>query len=388
MNFEQTSLHKKISQVLEYRDSNFPVAFENFIRKLDGRSFLFYGAGAFGQENFDLFSHYGLKPVAFLDRSAKQNETKNGIPVFQPDSKELPDKLRSECSVFISITLPKTKIKAIKDGLSLLGYNNVSEIQKITARQVKYDGMPDENPGKDYLDQNRERIFHAASLMADDESRETYLSSISAHLLRDYETCIETDFPVQYFDAGVPYTKGLSHFIDCGAYTGDSLKTALAFTDKITHYAAFEPILANYRILSANLDLLADKIACANLFPCGVSDKTSIARFTVSASSSTMTDTKEGELLPIISIDDALKGFPVTFLKMDIEGAELAALRGAEHLIRRFKPDMAISVYHAVNHFWDIPCMIDDFGAGYKFYLRAHTPATLETVLYAISDKK
>lgn len=71
------------------------------------------------------------------------------------------------------------------------------------------------------------------------------------------------------------------------------------------------------------------------------------------------------------------------FIKMDIEGAELAALKGAEQSIRRFRPKLAISVYHQLQDFWEIPQWIDSLGLGYRFHLRHFTIHQEETVLFA-----
>ena len=69
--------------------------------------------------------------------------------------------------------------------------------------------------------------------------------------------------------------------------------------------------------------------------------------------------------------------------KRDIEGAELAALKGAEQSIRRFKPDMAITVYHTLTDFWEIPKYLNSLCLDYEFYLRHFTIYDEETVLFA-----
>lgn len=73
----------------------------------------------------------------------------------------------------------------------------------------------------------------------------------------------------------------------------------------------------------------------------------------------------------------------VDFIKMDIEGAELEALKGAEAIIRRDRPKLAISLYHQPHDFWRIPQWIDSLGLGYGFYLRHFTIHAEETVLFA-----
>jgi FkbM family methyltransferase len=73
----------------------------------------------------------------------------------------------------------------------------------------------------------------------------------------------------------------------------------------------------------------------------------------------------------------------VDFIKMDIEGAELNALKGCEQTLRRFKPKLAVTVYHSVDDFWEIPEYLKSLDLDYKFYLRHFTIHAEETVLFA-----
>lgn len=369
-----------LDEIFTARISNPPVGLAEFMESQKDKTILLYGAGAFGRENLSLFRKYGVEPFAFLDCNAEPGMERMGIPVYKPDDPELSLDYRKSVQVYISITLPKRIISGIQNDLKQLGYQNVSPVQIITAHQVCYDDSKEENPGTEYFKSRKDRIESVLKLMEDSESRETFLSCIKGHLLRDYTSYKETDFPCQYFDAGVPLNKGFGGFVDCGAYIGDSLETLLRYCDRLDTYIAFEPVLDNFEMLSKNTDKFIDRIGKGFLYPCGVSDRTGVERFSIAASSSTVDE--NGELLPIIKIDDVLKNVPVTCLKMDIEGSEPMALRGAAELIRTQKPDLEISVYHSVNHFWDIPYIIHEMVPEYKFYLRSHTPASLESVLY------
>ena len=74
----------------------------------------------------------------------------------------------------------------------------------------------------------------------------------------------------------------------------------------------------------------------------------------------------------------------IDFIKMDIEGAELNALRGAEKSLRRFRPKLAISLYHSLEDFETIPRYIDSLNLNYDFYLEHHTIYENETVLFCV----
>jgi len=373
---------RELEEIFQERLSNPPVSLEEAIKALAEKPIVLYGAGAFGSENCALLQKHGVSPLAFLDKNAKPGSEKLGVPVYHPDSENLSPSFREKCSVFISITVPARIMEGIKSDLRSWGYGDCQAVQGLTARQVRFEDSREENPGNGYMESTKEKIRRALGCLADEESRQTFLSSLRAHLLRDYSQAYETSFPEQYFDAGVPLSKGLAAFVDCGAYNGDSLIGALRHCEKLDAYMAFEPIVSNFTALSRAVDENRARVLKAFLFPCGVAGHTGQARFNVAASASAITDGGEGEILPLVRLDDALKNTPISFLKMDIEGAELKALRGAENLILEQAPDLAVSVYHFVNHYWDIPGYLSQLNPRYRFYLRAHTAATLETVLY------
>lgn len=83
-------------------------------------------------------------------------------------------------------------------------------------------------------------------------------------------------------------------------------------------------------------------------------------------------------------LDDVLQDKQVTFLKMDIEGAEKEALIGAERIIRIHKPKLAISVYHKKEDIWEIPKLLLEMNPHYRFYLWHYSLRYAETVLYAL----
>lgn len=84
------------------------------------------------------------------------------------------------------------------------------------------------------------------------------------------------------------------------------------------------------------------------------------------------------------SLDHLLGDEKVTFLKMDIEGAELNALKGASSIIKKYKPKLAISIYHKPEDILEIPSYIKALVPEYKLYLRHYSTNQNETLLYAV----
>jgi len=178
--------------------------------------------------------------------------------------------------------------------------------------------------------------------------------------------------------------------IDAGGCYGD---TALYFAHKAGEKGrvfSFEFMPENIKVFNQNLALnphLATRIALLEhplwsssgmkLFVEGIGPASHVTP------SPKDTSAKQVETL---SIDDLVSNKSldkVGFIKMDIEGAELEALKGAQDTIRRFKPKLAISVYHNYHDFWTIPQWIESLNLGYQFSLRHFTIHSEETVLFA-----
>jgi FkbM family methyltransferase len=90
-----------------------------------------------------------------------------------------------------------------------------------------------------------------------------------------------------------------------------------------------------------------------------------------------------------LSIDELVKqrNLPkVDFIKMDIEGAEINALKGSIETITKFKPKLAIALYHSAEDFKNIPVFLKELVPGYKFYF-SHCSINLEeSILFAKID--
>ena len=94
-------------------------------------------------------------------------------------------------------------------------------------------------------------------------------------------------------------------------------------------------------------------------------------------------DSNATESIKVDTIDNVLHGERVTFIKMDIEGSELEALRGAEESIRKYKPRLAICIYHKPEDIWTLPLELLKFNPEYQFLIRPYWSTDCETVLYA-----
>ena len=174
--------------------------------------------------------------------------------------------------------------------------------------------------------------------------------------------------------------------MDCGAYTGDNILDFVNFTQGIfKSYYAFELSARNYlelqKNVSENWKRYEDKFVLENK---GVSDSTGVIRYEEHDEGSKMEvqGTQDGE---IVALDDYfVSGEKVTFIKMDIEGAEMQALQGAYETISENLPKLAICIYHKPQDLWEIPLFIKKNWKQYDIFIRHHTDLLNETVCYAV----
>lgn len=88
-----------------------------------------------------------------------------------------------------------------------------------------------------------------------------------------------------------------------------------------------------------------------------------------------------------ITIDNFIENHKLEkfdFLKLDVEGAELNVLIGAIESIKKFRPKLAISIYHSLEDFFEIPYYLMQELKEYNFNIRLYSGALMDTVLYAV----
>jgi len=190
----------------------------------------------------------------------------------------------------------------------------------------------------------------------------------------------------QYFDYDIIKCNKNEIFVDVGAYIGDTL---------VEYVKAFGADCYNkfycYEIVPKNIDLIKKNIELFNLKNViirekGVSDKNGFMYLTQNEISSIITLAKTGKFkVATVKLDDDISE-KVTFIKMDIEGAEEQALKGCLKTIKKHKPKLALSVYHNYKDLWKLPRIISKTCNTYKYYLRYYGGNLIPTefILYAI----
>lgn len=174
-------------------------------------------------------------------------------------------------------------------------------------------------------------------------------------------------------------------FFDCGACFGDTAIWGMEKVGENGTVVAFEPIKGQADTMRENVGAYLESHGCNVLVEdAAVTDADGLATFSDNGSGSS--SNPRGTLdVRTMSIDSycGKHGIWPDFIKMDIEGAEMAALKGAEKTIRDRKPRLAVCVYHRpAEDLWAIPALLKSFVPEYRFYLKKSHPFW-ETVLFA-----
>jgi FkbM family methyltransferase len=238
--------------------------------------------------------------------------------------------------------------------------------------------------------EHRDQYRWLGGALGDDRSRQVL------NAVLNYRMSADPEFLAPVLDKG-RHHQGLYHptglfecdehevYIDAGAFDGDSLTW---FKERVANQydriIAFEPDPKTYASLTKNF-IGDDRIQTINA---GLHRKKALLRFRDDASRGAIF-TEDGEIsMNVVALDELLAGERATFIKMNIEGAEIDALYGAQHTIRRWLPKLAISVYHRPTDLWRIPQLVREFSDKYELFLRQHDGGVIETVLYATAQPR
>lgn len=344
------------------------------------RTLYIWGAGSAGREILQ-FVRQELTPqsVCFVDNNpAVWHSEKYGCPVLCPQ--EIPGLIQQDASAKILIAArDNVQIAAQICSMGISAQQIDPDILGIVRNLYQCDA-------EGVFAADRQKIDQARALLQDARSVEIF-DRILAYRRTGDSSFLDglADSPEdQYFQKEL-FTPGEQEiFVDCGCYTGDTLKALLQRTNNaICRAYLFEPD----RTALAQLKEYVSELNHPNIriYPNGCWNSNCDLSFAESGSWSSKVDPSGENQIRGIRVDDVLDGQPVTFVKMDIEGSEREALEGMQQSIQKYHPVLAISIYHKLTDLYEIPLQIQKMDARYRLYIRCYAPnSDTEIVCYAI----
>ena len=250
-----------------------------------------------------------------------------------------------------------------------------------------------------FILKNFDNIINFINTLYDEKSKYISKMLIYSKLIEDINFCHNLYDDDQYFSISkFKYYSTNEVFVDMGAYTGDTVEKFLNNNyGTFKKIYAFEPSIKQFKAMSIRIERLKkewaiddDKISLLNLGLSNKIAKSNLYNNTSLFSNYIKNDNLYGaDNINLVTLDSFLcnKNYPITFLKADIEGEELNMLKGAVETIKRYKPKMAISVYHRADDLLTIPKFIKGLVPDYNLALRHHSIGFDETVLYCWIDQ-
>ncbi len=228
-------------------------------------------------------------------------------------------------------------------------------------------------------------IITLYNLLEDKKSKEVFAAILKFKLTEDYfyPILVKDDTSLQYFDKEVLTLCEDEVFIDCGAYTGDTIASFLKVTnEKFKHIYSYEPEKNTFEELKRYVDTLEqkDKITIINA---GVYYKNKTFYLHGEGVGVSCTNEVTNRKTEVVSIDETINHIP-TFIKMDIQTFEIQALLGGINNIIKYKPKLAISIYHKFDDLWNIPLLLKQWLPEYRLIMRHYECTQEETIIYAI----
>jgi FkbM family methyltransferase len=354
-------------------------------------SLVLFGAGNLGRKTLSGLRQAGLEPRAFSDNNpVLWNKTVDGLMVLSPQ--DAAGKFGDQATFVVTIwgAGSNHRFAHTRRQLYGLGCSHIVpfallfwKFSKIFLPYYCLD-LP-----HNYLRHRRE-IHRAFGLWAEEASINEYLAQLRWRWFLDFDCLPDASVDEQYFPRDTFQLIPGEVFVDCGAFDGDTIRTFIKRQGpSFKQIVALEPDPTNYQELCAYLSgldgLIREKVT---VMPLAAGSSRGKVRFEGTGQLSAAISEAGSIEVTVAPLDEILGKVAATYIKMDIEGAELDALMGARKIIQRDSPLLAISAYHRFDHLWRVPLLIQSLSGHYRYYLKAHSQEGWDLVCYAIPEDR
>lgn len=325
----------------------------NYLKSTE-KPVVLYGMGNGADKIISVCQKYGIKiSGVFSSDGFVRKKTFHGMPVtdYKTAKEMFGDMIVLLC---FGTALPEV----------ISNINNIAKENELYAPDVPVYG--DTLFCAEYYSDKKTEFDYIYNLLADEISKKVFSNIINYKLTGDikYLFSCETECEEPY--ASFCKLSDKETYLDLGAYRGD---TVLSFCNRVKNWnsiVAVEPDKKTYEKLKA----ATSDIKSINYINAFAGDRSGTTSFNMNGSRGVG---KGGACVTVEMITVDSINIAPTFIKMDIEGAEAVAIKGAQYTIKKHKPKMQIAAYHRSEDLIDIPKTVLGLVRDYKIYLR-HNP--------------
>lgn len=350
------------------------------------RRIVIYGSGGLGRRTLAGLRANGLEPLAFADRNpARWDASIEGVPVFSPETAARRFGFDSAFVIAVWSPVVSAGIDSIRADLAARGCRRIVPFTwlfwKYSQTFLPYYlwALPS------LVHPQREQVREAFELLEGRRSRAEFIAQLQLRLTGNVAGLIPPERGVPYFPERLFSPRADEYFVDCGAYDGDTLCDLMVWTrGRYRGAMALEADPANFAALRRRIQEDPNLKGRTCAIQAAVGRRRAKVRFRASGLASAAVSESGGIEVDSVSLDECLAGESPTFIKMDIEGAEMDALEGASEVLREQAPLLAICAYHTQGHLWQIPLRIGRLMPAGRLSLRAHCMDGFDLVCYAV----
>ena len=334
------------------------------------------GIGAFGRAVSNALADEDFNVEGFVQTTPTSTEI-DGRPVFSLD------RVPARAQLVLGIFNRDTPYDEILGTCAAAGVENVLMPWEVYPLISQHLGWRYWLSDPRYIHAHKQRTSLVETIWADEESRETYRRILQFRAGEDVGYSSFRHADEQYFNSITlaEHTRNRGCYVDCGAYDGDTYLRYLQKVGEPSRAILLEPDRSNFRQLVARTAAMKSDVIC---LPLAVSDNLVSLRFTETSGEASSVGDHGTVVVQAIALDQLMASQRVGFLKLDVEGAEKAALHGAKTILARDRPVVTMSLYHRPEDMWELPEILHEYCKNYSFYLRQHYFNSFDSVLYAI----
>ena len=346
-----------------------------------------YGAGGFANTIKEFLFEHSIEVVGIITKSGFKT------PLAQGDENLY---FENKCPVVIGVFNHRDNPLDIIEFLSEKGITNCISpsnffryFNGLDISKYYLTSRVDQLPTSD-------QIGKVKSFLADLES-EFVLESFTSYQKDGQISTIarSAEAELQYLGTTLPspsnlkWLEGKINWLDIGAFDGDTIRSIARSGKDLNdvNFVCIEPDLINFSKLTVCAQEVTQMAKCLNI-AVGAAVGTVLFKDegSLSSSSSNGNPSQDSNFreVQVTTIDNLCTDFIPTHIKMDIEGAEKAALQGAIQTLLSCRPKIAISLYHLPSDIVEIPLMLMELLTNYEWFIRCYGAHGYDTILYGL----
>ncbi len=316
-----------------------------------------YGMGNGGDKILDLCESQGIDVKAvFASDGFVRNKTFRGFPVMSYS--EVKEKYGKDLIVLLSFATSRPEV--------LENIKKIASENTLLAPDVPAFGKVQFTSA--FFENNRKEFEEVYSLLSDNRSRELYSDVIKYKLTGNITYLEKTDLEQDYME-DILLSSKIEHFVDAGAYKGDTAEKQILFSPALKSIIAIEPDIKTYKKMCDCLRKY-DKIEILTVNAGLWNSNTSLPFNGDGGRGGTATLGKGNKFANFQTLDSIVGERPVDFIKYDVEGAEYEAILGSCNTITANCPKLLVSLYHRSEDIYKLPLLVKELLPNSEMYLR------------------